>query len=308
MSTPAQSLPARVTLPKAARGRSANQWLRRQPLTVQAMVLVLRSPTGLVGSVVVVVLLGLAICAPLVAPYSPYEQHPLNVLQPPSGDFWFGTDELGRDLFSRVVYGARVSFVVGVIATAIGAGVGVATGLLSGYQGGWVDSVIMRCYDALLAFPGIIIGIAVISILGPSSINVAYALALGSMPFFARLMRSSVLSEREREYVFAALCIGAGDRRIMVRHVLPNTLPPLLVQLSLAMGFAILAEASLSFLGLGTQPPDPSWGSMLNDSRTYLREAPWYGLWPGLALTVLLVALNFVSDALRDALDPRRMR
>ncbi|HYW90226.1 MAG TPA: ABC transporter permease, partial [Chloroflexota bacterium] len=142
----------------------------------------------------------------------------------------------------------------------------------------------------------------------PSSINVAYALALGGMPFFARLMRSTALSEREREYVFAARSIGAGDARIMLRHVLPNTLPPLLVQLSLAMGFAVLAEASLSFLGLGTQPPDPSWGSMLNDSRAYLREAPFYGLWPGLALTILLVALNFLSDALRDALDPRRMR
>ena len=183
------------------------------------------------------------------------------------------------------------------LATAIGATIGVATGLLSGYLGGWVDSVIMRFYDALLAFPGIIIGIGVISVLGPSSINVAYALALGGMPFFARLMRSTVLSEREREYVFAARCIGAADGRIMVRHVLPNTLPPLLVQLSLAMGFAVLAEASLSFLGLGTQPPDPSWGSMLNDSRAYLREAPFYGLWPGLALTILLVALNFLSDA-----------
>jgi peptide/nickel transport system permease protein len=164
----------------------------------------------------------------------------------------------------------------------------------------------MRFYDALLAFPGIIIGIGVISVLGPSAVNVAWALALGGLPFFARLMRSSVLSEREREYVLAAQCIGAGAGRIMVRHVLPNTLPPLLVQLSLAMGFAVLAEASLSFLGLGTQPPDPSWGSMLNDSRAYLREAPFYGLWPGLALTLLLVGLNFVSDALRDALDPRR--
>jgi len=169
--------------------------------------------------------------------------------------------------------------IVGVLATAIGATIGVATGLLSGYLGGWVDSVIMRFYDALLAFPGIIIGIGVISVLGPSSINVAYALALGGMPFFARLMRSTVLSEREREYVFAARSIGAAGGRIMVRHVLPNTLPPLLVQLSLAMGFAVLAEASLSFLGLGTQPPDPSWGSMLNDRwSTALTTRPKYRL------------------------------
>jgi peptide/nickel transport system permease protein len=261
---------------------------------------------GAFGLITVLIMALLAIFAPVIAPYSPIAQHPGLELQPPASQFWLGSDDLGRDLFSRILYGARVSFVVGILATAIGACVGVSTGLLSGYVGGWVDSVIMRFYDALLAFPGIIIGIAVISILGPSTINVAYALAIGGMPFFARLARSSVLSEREREYVYAARCIGAGDNRIMFRHVLPNTVAPLLVQLSLAMGFAVLAEAGLSFLGLGTQPPDPSWGTMLNDSRAYLREAPWYGLWPGVALTVLLVALNFLSDALRDALDPRR--
>ena len=307
MSSRAQSIVARAPPPvRAARSSRRGEWLRRQPLTLQATISVVRSPMGAAGVAVVLVFVGLAVLAPLVAPYSPYEQHPSSQLQPPSAQFPLGTDELGRDLFTRVLYGARVSFVVGVLATAIGATIGVSTGLLSGYLGGWVDSLIMRCYDALLAFPGIIIGIGVISVLGPSSVNVAYALALGGMPFFARLIRSSVLSEREREYVLAARCIGAGDGRIMFRHVLPNTLPPLLVQLSLAMGFAVLAEASLSFLGLGTQPPDPSWGSMLNDSRAYLREAPFYGLWPGLALTLLLVGLNFVSDALRDALDPRR--
>ncbi len=148
---------------------------------------------------------------------------------------------------------------------------------------------------------------ATLIVLGPSSVNVAYALAIGSMPGFARLTRSSVLTERERDYVLAARCLGARDRRVMVQHVLPNTVAPLLVQLSLGMGYAVLAEAGLSFLGLGTQPPDPSWGSMLNDSRAYLREAAWYGLWPGLALTVLLIGLNYLSDALRDALDPRRI-
>lgn len=309
MSSPAQSLPAGVAHPLGpARARWSGAWLRRQPLVLQAVLAVARSPMGAAGGLVVLIFVGLAVFAPTIAPYSPYEQHPGTLLQAPSGAFPLGTDELGRDLFTRVLYGARVSFIVGVLATAIGATVGVTTGLLGGYLGGWIDSVIMRFYDALLAFPGIIIGIGVISVLGPSPINVAYALALGGMPFFARLMRSSVLSEREREYVFAARSIGAGDRRIMFQHVLPNTLPPLLVQLSLAMGFAVLAEASLSFLGLGTQPPDPSWGSMLNDSRAYLRDAPFYGLWPGLALTILLVALNFVSDALRDALDPRRVR
>jgi len=270
------------------------------------MVRVTRNPMGAFGLTVVVIMALLAILAPVISPYSPITQHPGQELKPPSAEFWLGSDDLGRDLFTRILYGARVSFVVGIVATALGAAIGVSTGMLSGYLGGWVDSVFMRSYDALLAFPGIIIGIAVISILGASTLNVAYALAIGGIPFFARLMRSSVLSERERDYVYAARCIGAKDGRVMFGHVLPNTIAPLLVQLSLAMGFAVLAEAGLSFLGLGTQPPDPSWGSMLNDSRAYLREAPWYGLWPGVALTILLVALNYLSDALRDALDPRR--
>jgi len=281
-------------------------WVRQQAGWLQVFWRIAHNPMGAFGLATLFTLLFLAVFAPIIAPYSPIEQHPGLELKPPGSQFWLGSDDLGRDLLSRILYGARISFIVGVLATAIGAFVGVSTGLMSGYLGGWVDSVIMRFYDALLAFPGIIIGIAVISVLGPSALNVAYALSLGGMPFFARLMRSSVLSERERDYVYAARCIGAGDSRIMVQHVLPNTLAPLLVQLSLAMGFAVLAEAGLSFLGLGTQPPDPSWGSMLNDSRAYLREAPWFGLWPGIALTILLVGLNYLSDALRDALDPRR--
>jgi peptide/nickel transport system permease protein len=295
-----------ITPPRFRAARAQGSWIRRQRRWVQVLLRISRNPMGAFG-LAIVLLMGLAaVFAPVIAPYSPIAQHQGQELQPPGSQFWLGSDDLGRDLFSRILYGARVSFIVGIVATALGAGIGVSTGLVSGYIGGWVDSVIMRFYDALLAFPGIIIGIAVISILGPSTLNVAYALAIGGLPFFARLMRSSVLSERERDYVYAARCIGAGDRRIMFLHVLPNTLAPLLVQLSLAMGFAVLAEAGLSFLGLGTQPPDPSWGTMLNDSRAYLREAPWYGLWPGVALTVLLVALNYLSDALRDALDPKR--
>jgi peptide/nickel transport system permease protein len=295
-----------ITPPRARFSQQRGSWVRRQHQWLQIVFRIGSNPMGAFGLATVLIMAMLAILAPLIAPYSPIEQHPGFELKPPSAQFWLGSDDLGRDLFSRILYGARVSFVVGIVATALGAAIGVTTGVLSGYMGGWVDSTFMRCYDALLAFPGIIIGIAVISILGPSTLNVAYALAIGGIPFFARLMRSSVLSERERDYVYAARCIGARDGRIMFGHVLPNTLAPLLVQLSLAMGFAVLAEAGLSFLGLGTQPPDPSWGSMLNDSRAYLREAPWYGLWPGVALTILLVALNYLSDALRDALDPRR--
>jgi peptide/nickel transport system permease protein len=306
MTSSAESVaPPLVTTPtRSAQARGS--WVRRQPPWLQVLVRIASNPMGAFGLATLIIMAALAILAPVIAPYSPIQQHPGLELKPPSAQFWLGSDDLGRDLFSRILFGARVSFVVGIMATAIGAAVGISTGLLSGYLGGWVDSVIMRFYDALLAFPGIIIGIAVISVLGPSTINVAYALAIGGMPFFARLMRSSVLSERERDYVYAARCIGAGDGRIMFLHVLPNTIAPLLVQLSLAMGFAVLAEAGLSFLGLGVQPPDPSWGSMLNDSRAYLREAPWYGLWPGVALTILLIGLNYLSDALRDALDPRR--
>jgi len=304
MSSAQPAAPPLVAQPGVPAVRGS--WVRQQPGWLQVTVRIARNPMGAFGMITLVVLLFLAAFAPVLAPYSPIEQHPGLELRPPSGQFWLGSDDLGRDLLSRILYGARISFIVGVVATALGAFVGVSTGLMSGYLGGWVDSVIMRFYDALLAFPGVIIGIAVISVLGPSTLNVAYALAIGGMPFFARLMRSSVLSERERDYVYAARCIGARDHRIMVQHVLPNTLAPLLVQLSLAMGFAVLAEAGLSFLGLGTQPPDPSWGSMLNDSRAYLREAPWFGLWPGVALTILLVGLNYLSDALRDALDPRR--
>lgn len=295
-----------LTPPRIHTSEARGSWVRRQHPSVQVVLRISRNPMGAFGLFIVLLMALAAVFAPLIAPYSPITQHPGHELQPPSAQFWLGSDDLGRDLFSRILFGARVSFIVGIVATALGAGVGISTGLLGGYLGGWIDSVIMRCYDALLAFPGIIIGIAVISILGPSTLNVAYALAIGGMPFFARLMRSSVLSERERDYVYAARCIGARDFRIMFLHVLPNTMAPLLVQLSLAMGFAVLAEAGLSFLGLGTQPPDPSWGTMLNDSRAYLREAPWFGLWPGVALTILLVALNYLSDALRDALDPKR--
>ncbi len=295
--------------PQIARARATRpgSWRRRQKPWLQTLLAVVANPMGGVGATIVLVLVIVALLAPVLAPYSPLDQHPGQELQAPGGAFPLGTDQLGRDLLSRILFGARVSFTVGIVATGLGALVGVGTGLLAGYLGGWVDTVIMRFYDALLAFPGIILGIAVVSVLGPSSVNVAYALAIGSMPAFARLTRSCVLTERERDYVLAARCVGARDRRVMVQHVLPNTVAPLLVQLSLGMGYAVLAEAGLSFLGLGTQPPDPSWGSMLNDSRAYLREAAWYGLWPGLALTILLIGLNYLSDALRDALDPRRI-
>jgi peptide/nickel transport system permease protein len=247
-----------------------------------------------------------AVAAPVISPYDPLAQHAGAELRSPGAQFLLGTDNLGRDILSRIIYGSRASLLVGVVAVALGAGVGIATGLAAGYFGGLVDTLIMRFYDALLSFPAILLGIAVVSVLGTGMLSVAYALAIASLPTFARLMRSRVLAERERDYVLAARCCGAADRRIMWLHVLPNAVAPLLIQISLAMGFSVLAESALSFLGLGTQPPNPSWGAMLNESRAYLRTAPGFGIFPGAALATLLLGLNFLADALRDALDPRR--
>lgn len=277
----------------------------RSPL-LQAFARVTRNPLGLFGLSVLTLLVLCALTAPIISPYNPLEQHVGAELRPPGGQYPLGTDNLGRDLLSRIIYGSRASLMVGVVAVALGAGAGIATGLAAGYFGGIVDTLIMRFYDALLSFPAILLGIAVVSVLGTGMLSVAYALAIASLPAFARLMRSRVLAERERDYVLAARCCGAPDRRIMWLHVLPNAVAPLVIQISLAMGFSVLAESALSFLGLGTQPPDPSWGSMLNESRAYLRTSPGFGIFPGMALAILLLGLNFLADALRDALDPRR--
>jgi peptide/nickel transport system permease protein len=273
---------------------------------VQALRRVVRNPMGLIGLSILVLLVVCAIAAPFLAPYDPVAQHPGQELRPPSLEFLLGSDNLGRDLLSRIIFGSRNSLLVGVVAVGLGAGFGIATGLAAGYMKGAVDAVIMRFYDALLSFPAILLGIAVVSVIGTGTLTVSYAIAIAATPTFARLMRSRVLAERERDYVLAAQCLGAGDNRIMWLHVLPNAVSPLLIQISLAMGFSVLAESALSFLGLGTQPPQPSWGAMLNESRAYLRTAPWFGIFPGVALAMLLLGLNFLSDAMRDALDPRR--
>lgn len=273
---------------------------------MQALVRTARNPMGLFGLIVLALLVLCSLGAGVISPYDPLEQHPGAELRPVGTEYPLGTDNLGRDVLSRIVYGSRSSLLVGVIAVALGAGLGIATGLAAGYFGGLVDTLIMRFYDALLSFPAILLGIAVVSVLGNGTLNVAYALAIASLPTFARLMRSRVLAEREREYVLAARCSGAAAQRIMWLHVLPNAVAPLLIQISLAMGFSVLAESGLSFLGLGTQPPYPSWGAMLNESRQYLRTAPGLAIFPGLALATLMLGLNFLADALRDALDPRR--
>ena len=275
--------------------------------TVAAIMRTVRNPMGLLGATMLGLLVLVAVLAPLISPYDPLLQHPGDELLGPGGRYPLGTDQLGRDLLSRMIFGAQNSLFIGVAAVVMGAGAGIVTGTLAGFLGGWVETVIMRVYDAMLAFPAILLGIAVVTVLGAGRNQVAIALAIAATPTFARLARSTVLAEREREYVTAAECIGAASGRIMFRHVLPNAMAPLLVSLGLSMGFSVLAESGLSFLGLGTQPPNPSWGAMLNDSRSYLNQSLWFGVVPGLALAFLLLSLNYLTDALRDALDPQRI-
>jgi peptide/nickel transport system permease protein len=273
---------------------------------VNALIGTVRSPGGATG---VVLLLGLslvALLAPVLAPYSSIQQHPGRELLGPNREFLLGTDEFGRDLLSRLMWGGRISFTVAALAVIVGSGIGIATGLLAGYHRGLVDVVMMRMYDVVLTFPNILVAIAVVSIIGPGATNVAWALAVALTPAFARLTRASVLRERESEYVMAARALGLSDFRIMWGHIFPNTLAPLLIETSLALGGAVILESSLAFLGLGAQPPEASWGNMLSTSRAYLRVAPLYGVFPGLCLMLLIFGLNSMSDALRDALDPRR--
>jgi ABC-type dipeptide/oligopeptide/nickel transport system permease subunit len=247
----------------------------------------------------------LGLLAPWVAPHGPDEMHPGRELRPPSRQYLFGSDEFGRDILSRVLFGARISLGVGLLSVAIGVLAGGSLGLGAGFCGGAVETVATRFADCLLAFPAIILGIAVAAVLGPGAVNAAIAVGIVTVPTFTRLAWSSVLVEKEKEYVQGAQCLGASDPRLVGRHILPNVLPPLLVQATIASAQAILLEASLSFLGLGAQPPQPSWGAMLNDARPFLREAPWYGVFPGLALSALLLGVNLTADAIRDALDPR---
>jgi peptide/nickel transport system permease protein len=261
--------------------------------------------SGTVGAVVVLIIVLVALAAPLVAPFDPNAQDVLDVLVPPGAHHLLGTDELGRDVLSRLIYGAQNSVFVGFLAVALGALVGVATGLVAGYAGGWVDAVISRLWDVLLAFPGLILALVVVTVLGPGTRQVAYAVALVNAPEFFRITRGSVFEQKEREYVAAAECLGAGSARIILRHLLPNSVGPLLVQSSLSMGFAIRLSAGLSFIGLGTQPPAASWGNMLQESFQLLPSGWWLAVFPGVALAVLLIGLNLLADGLRDVFDPR---
>jgi peptide/nickel transport system permease protein len=260
------------------------------------------------GALVVVLIVIVAVLAPLLSPYDPLKQDLSGVLAPPSSLHLLGTDNNGRDVLSRVVWGTRVSLIAGLVSVAIAVVAGSAIGLVAGYWGGRVDGVLMRLIDAVLSFPALVLALALGAVLGAGLGGVLIALGVVYTPTFARLMRGQVLTIRTREYVQAGRVVGGPAWWILTRHILPNAATPIVVQASLSIGFAILAEASLSFLGLGVQPPEPSWGSMINAGRGYLQQAPWTVFGPGAALFVTVLALNFLGDGVRDALDPRRVR
>lgn len=278
----------------------------RRPITVRLLRLARRKPLGAVSAVVIAVLVVLAVFAPLIATYDPTATHPRDKLQGPSGQYWLGTDDVGRDVFSRIVHGARTSLWAGVAATAFGTLLGAGIGMISGYAGGRTDMVIQRLMDSVQVLPLIVLLLVVVVALGPSLWNIIWALSLGILPSGGRIVRSATLSVKTEVYIESARVVGAGPVRILRRHVLPNVAAPIIVVASVTIGGAILAEASLSFLGLGIPPPNPSWGGMLAaNGRRYFERAPTLAIFPGAAITVTVLAFNLLGDTLRDLLDPR---
>jgi peptide/nickel transport system permease protein len=281
---------------------------QRKPLfriTSRPLRRILARPMAVFGGVVVIVFVLVAIFAPYLAPYDPAKADFLAVRQAPSENYILGTDEIGRDVLSRVIYGSRASLMAGVISVLIAMALGVPLGLISGYYRGVADEIIMRFTDALLSFPFLILAVALAAALGPSLTNAMIAIGIATTPTFIRLTRGQVLAVQAEEYVQAARALGVGDARILSLHILPNAFAPLLVQATLTIAQAIIAESSLSFLGLGVQPPTPSWGGMLNVAKNFLSQAPWMAIWPGLSIFVTVLAFNLFGDGLRDALDPR---
>ena len=266
----------------------------------------LRRRGAMLGLAFVVFFVLLAVLAPVIAPHDPLETSWSAVRKAPSAQYWMGTDEIGRDVLSRVIWGARASLLAGLVSVSIAMALGVPIGLLAGYVGGWTDGLISRFTDAMLAVPFLILAIALAAFLGPSLTNAMIAIGVSATPIFIRLTRGQVLSVKVEDYVEAARAVGNPHWRIALRHILPNILPPLIVQATLAIAAAIIAEASLSFLGLGQQPPAPSWGSMLNTAKNYVDNAPWMAIWPGVSIFLLVLSFNLLGDGLRDALDPRQ--
>jgi len=263
------------------------------------------SPGPAAGAGILVVFILLAIAAPIIVRHDPVTLYPEATLQPPSGRFLLGTDDLGRDILSRVIFGARISLQVGLVTVGIALGIGTLLGLLAGYYGAWPDMIVMSAMDVLLAFPQILLALAVLAALGPSLEHAMVAVGVSAIPVYARTVRGSTLAVRAHEYIDAARAVGASDAHILAKHILPNVLAPVVVLATAGVGISILIASGLSYLGLGAQPPTPEWGAMLSEARAYLRRAWWMATFPGLAIMLVVLASNLLGDWLRDVLDPR---
>lgn len=290
-------VPAPGTAPEPRTHTSSAVWRRFK-----------RSKSATIGAFLILLLFLVALLGPYFAPHDPIKQDLPRQLQGPSGQFLLGTDEFGRDILSRIIFGGRIALQVGFLAVAVASAIGITLGLLSGFFGGWVDLVIMRVMDVMLAFPYLLLAMIVVAILGPGLNNAMLAVGIVYVPQYARLVRGAVLTVKENEYVVAARAMGARDGTIMLRHILVNCLAPIIVQTSLSAGWAIVNAAGLSFLGLGAQPPIPEWGAMLTSGREYIFQAPWITTFPGLAILFTALGFNLLGDGLRDALDPRLKR
>jgi peptide/nickel transport system permease protein len=297
------SAPAVATLqPRPSTGASAAAAPRSGPRVWQRL---LRNPSALVGGSVLLVIVLIALAAPLISPYDPIKSNQRLSLAPPSVDHLMGTDRLGRDILSRVIWAGQVSLPIGLVSVAIGVLVGVSLGLLAGYYGGWLDAVSMRFVDLLLAFPSILLALAIIAVLGSSLTNLMIAVGIAAIPDYVRITRGAVLSVKQREFVLAARVVGCRGPGIMLRHILPNVVAPLIVLATLGTAAAIITASALSFLGLGVKPPTPEWGNMLAEGREFLQRAPWVAFFPGAAIMLTVLSINLLGDGLRDTLDPR---
>jgi peptide/nickel transport system permease protein len=274
-------------------------------LFLDAMRRLFRNKLAITGMVIMGIFLLTALLAPVLAPYDPLRQELILRRRPPSQEHWFGRDDLGRDILSRIIFGARLSLQVGVLSVGFAIVIGAVIGAVASFLGGWVDSIVMRLMDIMLAFPALLLAIAIVTILGPGLLNMLYAIGIVSIPAYARIVRASVLSVKEQDYILAAHAIGVPPARLLFRNVLPNTLTPLIVQGTLGIGTAILDAAGLSFLGLGAQPPKPEWGAMLGQGRYSMFTAPHIVLFPGIAIMLTVLGFNLLGDGLRDSLDPK---
>jgi peptide/nickel transport system permease protein len=297
VSAPALATVRAKTIPESGPRRN-----HRGPRTWQRII---HSRSALIGGSVLLLIVLIALAAPLISPYDPIKTNQRLSLGQPSFEHLMGTDRFGRDIFSRVLWAGQTSLPIGLVSVAIGVLFGVSVGLLAGYYGGWLDAVCMRIVDLLLAFPGILLALAIIAILGGSLSNLMIAVGISAIPDYVRITRGTVLSVKEREFVLAARVVGARGPAIMVRHILPNVLAPLIVLATLGMAAAIITGSALSFLGLGIKPPTPEWGNMLAEGREFLQHAPWVAFFPGAAIMLTVLSINLLGDGLRDVLDPR---